>query len=355
MESISQPHWTQIRIQELDGVKFARFDVPHHYQGHTFAVDAFGESVPTEKIPVGPYSIKMVLTSEFLAHFSSIEKFKSDEGFSHLLVPRKIAEAKIKFWYVNSHGKREGTIQLKTKEGRLCAIYLDLPETEIHDAVRQASQTVSAILDAIALRARIPLQIRHLEVTCAHEPQFRRSYLTIPYSDAWLEESDIVSAPLIPQRLCPAIRLFREAISSSKPHYRLLCLYRASSAREVHLRKGVCKFSKDRICGGCPNKGFGVFVVLGEVGVNGGLKLSQMLSGQDSGPDFRRVLAAFPISGLRLNCSDFLRQLNASNRHGRCLESVEPEHRPDPLRYSPVILLDHIVEVFAGSHLYAAR
>jgi hypothetical protein len=52
---------------------------------------------------------------------------------------------------------------------------------------------------------------------------------------------------------------------------------------------------------------------------------------------------------------DFLYQLNAPNRHGRRLESFEPEHRPDPLLYSPVILLDHVVRVFAGSHLYAAR
>jgi hypothetical protein len=233
MESIPQPHSTQTRIQELDGVKFARFDVPNNHQGHTFAMDAFGEGVPTEKIPIGPYNIKIVLTSEFLAHFASIEKFKSDEGFSHLLVPRKIAEAKITFWYVNSHGKREGTIQLETKEGRLCAICLDLPETEIHDAVHQASQTVSAILDTIALRARIPLQVRNLEVTCPHEPKFRRSYLTIPYSDAWMQESDIVNAASVPQRLGPAIRLFREAISSSKPHYRLLCLYRAREALHV--------------------------------------------------------------------------------------------------------------------------
>jgi hypothetical protein len=40
---------------------------------------------------------------------------------------------------------------------------------------------------------------------------------------------------------------------------------------------------------------------------------------------------------------------------GSRLESFEPEHRPDPLVYSPVILLDHVVQVFAGSHLYAAR
>jgi hypothetical protein len=31
---------------------------------------------------------------------------------------------------------------------------------------------------------------------------------------------------------------------------------------------------------------------------------------------------------------DFLCQLNALNRHGRRLEALEPEHRPDSLLYS---------------------
>jgi hypothetical protein len=52
---------------------------------------------------------------------------------------------------------------------------------------------------------------------------------------------------------------------------------------------------------------------------------------------------------------DFLRQFDAADRHGRRLESLESQHRPDPLLYSPMILLDHVVQVFAGSHLYAAR
>ena len=45
-------------------------------------------------------------------------------------------------------------------------------------------------------------------------------------------------------------------------------------ASEVRLRKGVFEFSEDRICGGGPSKGVGVFVMLGKVGVNSGLKLS---------------------------------------------------------------------------------
>ena len=42
----------------------------------------------------------------------------------------------------------------------------------------------------------------------------------------------------------------------------------------MRLRKGVFKFPEDRICGGGPSEGFGVFVVLGEVSINSGFKLS---------------------------------------------------------------------------------
>ena len=52
---------------------------------------------------------------------------------------------------------------------------------------------------------------------------------------------------------------------------------------------------------------------------------------------------------------DFLSQRNTLNRHGRRLEALEPEDRPDSLLYSPVILLDHFVQILARSHLYAAR
>jgi hypothetical protein len=105
-----------------------------------------------------------------------------------------------------------------------------VPETEIQAAIACAGQTVSAVLDMIALRARVPLQVRNVEVTCSTEPNFCRTYLTIPYSDTWLKEGDIITAPSMPQRLGPPIRLFREAISASRPHYRLLCLYRAREA-----------------------------------------------------------------------------------------------------------------------------
>jgi len=69
------------------------------------------------------------------------------------------------------------------------------------------------------------------------------------------------------------------------------------------------------------------------------------------------AVVAFPVSGLRLDCWFLIFLLTGMPRivTAAVLESFEPEHRPDPLPYSPVILLDHVVQVFAGSHLYAAR
>ena len=45
-------------------------------------------------------------------------------------------------------------------------------------------------------------------------------------------------------------------------------------AREVNLRKGIFEFPEDRIYGGSPSEGFGVFIVFGKIGFYGSLKLS---------------------------------------------------------------------------------
>jgi hypothetical protein len=61
------------------------------------------------------------------------------------------------------------------------------------------------------------------------------------------------------------------------------------------------------------------------------------------------AVVACPVSGLKLLLFlDFLRQFDAADHHGRRLESLEPEHRPDSLFYSPVILLDYVVSCAPG-------
>ena len=52
---------------------------------------------------------------------------------------------------------------------------------------------------------------------------------------------------------------------------------------------------------------------------------------------------------------DLLCSLNAPERHGRRLESLESEHRPDALFDPAMILLDDVVQVLGGANPYPAR
>src|SRR5215472_11325350 len=52
---------------------------------------------------------------------------------------------------------------------------------------------------------------------------------------------------------------------------------------------------------------------------------------------------------------DLLRQLDSADRDPRIVESFEPEHRPDPLFHSPMVLFDQVIQILAGSHLHSPR
>src|SRR4051794_33880774 len=72
-----------------------------------------------------------------------------------------------------------------------------------------------------------------------------------------------------------------------------------------------------------------------------GKSLCRFLCGQDRGPNCRSA-GYFSGEGFEVELLffDFRRQLNAADRHGRGLESLEAGHRPNPLFYSPMVLLD---------------
>jgi hypothetical protein len=62
---------------------------------------------------------------------------------------------------------------------------------------------------------------------------------------------------------------------------------------------------------------------------------------QDSGPKLGSGYYFFgQRSDVELIFLNLLRQLNTADRHGRGLESLESEHRPDSLFYPAMILLD---------------
>ena len=52
---------------------------------------------------------------------------------------------------------------------------------------------------------------------------------------------------------------------------------------------------------------------------------------------------------------DFLRQLNAADGNGCRLESLEPQHRPDPFLDPAVVPLNQVIQILAGPDAHALR
>jgi len=77
--------------------------------------------------------------------------------------------------------------------------------------------------------------------------------------------------------------------------------------------------------------------------------LSPRSGGQNSRPDCRRCRrSARQLSDLELSFLDLFRQFDAADRDCRRVESLEPQHRHNPLFYPAMILLHDIVQIFAG-------
>jgi hypothetical protein len=88
------------------------------------------------------------------------------------------------------------------------------------------------------------------------------------------------------------------------------------------------------------------------VGVMGDLTEFSMESGsENSRPNvWNSCRSSRQISNLELVFPNPLCKFDAADRYCRCLESFEPEHRPNPLFDSAMILLHDIVQVLAGSY-----
>jgi hypothetical protein len=86
--------------------------------------------------------------------------------------------------------------------------------------------------------------------------------------------------------------------------------------------------------------------------VMGRLKEFLMRSGSENRcPNVRSIYgSARQVSNLELVFPNLLCKLNAADGYRRCLESLEPEHRPNPLFDAAMVLLHNIVQVLAGSY-----
>lgn len=202
--------------------------LPGEFQGHTYTINL--RRGTTEIDRSGPYRIEYTLCTEFGVYSSDSSAVDLKLGFSNLTVSEEIpAEIAITLLYAFPVGtaRREAEMSLRAKDGMLQALILELSEETIENAVTVANQLISDVLDSLTIRRLTPLQIHHIDVYQVSTGEILRSYLTVPYTARVpIDKGDFHLAQAIPELLAPCLRLFREAVSSANPAYRLLCLYR---------------------------------------------------------------------------------------------------------------------------------
>jgi hypothetical protein len=223
-------HQDTVKIEEVAGRKIARFSVPPLMQGHTFAVD-LSDSTP-DSTPTGPFRIEYVLGTEFVIHEDELPSFRFEDGYSHLVMAPELARLEVTLQYVDTNSPgvlKEATLTFRGSEAIVQRLIVETPEVDLANAVRHTGQIVADLLDAVSFVKRVPISIRHIEVHAIGK-RYQRRYVTLPYGSRQLTADNLTEATTVPLRLKAALRLFRESLNSSKPHYRLLCLYRV---REV--------------------------------------------------------------------------------------------------------------------------
>ncbi|MDC4203481.1 MAG: hypothetical protein MPW14_16635 [Candidatus Manganitrophus sp.] len=221
-----------VKIEEIEGKKVARFSVDPLLQGHTFSIELTpsGDETP----PTGPFRIEYVLGSEFVIHENKLPLISLEEGYSHLIIGPEFANIAITLKYIDDRGSnvtKEAALSIKSTEGVVQRFVVETPEIDLSLAVRYTGQIVADLLDALSFIKKVPIAVRHIEVH-ALGGKHQRRYVTLPYGHRQLNTQDIAQTITILSRLRAALRLFREGLSSNKPHYRLLCLYRVREVLE---------------------------------------------------------------------------------------------------------------------------
>jgi hypothetical protein len=144
----------------------------------------------------------------------------------------ELAGLKLHFQYIetNSPGvPKEVALTLQDSDTIIQKLIIETPEVDLENAIRHTDQIVADFLDTVSFMKRVPISIRHVGVHAVGK-NYSRLFVTFPYGPRQLTADDLTKATTVPQRLKAALRLFREGLNASRPHYRLLCLYRV---REV--------------------------------------------------------------------------------------------------------------------------
>jgi len=224
-----------VKVEEVNGETVLKLKIPKLFEGHTFCRHFVNPKVP-EPNSTEPFIIKFVLTSEFLIFQDNIDLRKIQEGFSYVAMDEKVSSAEIALEYITDDQKvqdsKEAKIRFGAENGILRNIIFEVHESNEREALKYANQFVSQIIDSICFQIRVPIQIKNIDITRGYPTREFKKYITQPYSVRKITEHTLQETSKTPKMLIPLLRLYREAINSSKVHYKLLCLYRLREGLE---------------------------------------------------------------------------------------------------------------------------
>ena len=201
-------------------------------------MDAFRVGRDTE--PIAPFRIEYILLNPF-AMFDDTNRLPgSSVEHTGLSVADHFANKWMQFTYKTDGGglnNKEARISWKLSEGQVKRLVIELDEPDATLAVNDADKLISGVLDYISFSKEVPLDIHHVEVYESKTNELVRVYVVLPYkSKVELDEQLLSGGLRVPRLLVPLLRLFREAINSTNPYYRMLCLYRVGEGLRKKIR-----------------------------------------------------------------------------------------------------------------------
>jgi hypothetical protein len=239
------PNNIETHFKKVDSKTIEISNIPLKIQGSTLTMDF--DNFDTYS---GPFVVKCFLASEFLIYFNdSGHLINPWDGFSHLLFHEKsdprLNDISFVYRYPDDDAEEHrATIKLQSTEGLLRCIIMTIPEKNVDAALDIAHKTFIGILDAVCLRKQIPIQIQRLEVLTDTGGRLR-SIVILPYSAVEFTSEDIIAISNLPKIVHPCLALYREAINSCNPYYRLLCLYRISERLREIQSENTKKLKRD--------------------------------------------------------------------------------------------------------------
>lgn len=225
-----------VEAKSFNGKLFHEIDnLPKGLWGSTYFLD-YSEDNNRE----GPFSILFILCTEFIMYFDDLVERNIDpsEGFTNIIFPKDFVNKVISVPYQFEDATAEETkalIRPIVGDNLLRSMEVTIFEQDFDRAIRAASYCVYSVLDSLSFRLKVPLNVRDIIISSFKTGKLIGRFITVPYFPTIIKrKEDFYVTKDIPKELRPYLRLYREALNSTSPHYRFLCLYRIiESMREL--------------------------------------------------------------------------------------------------------------------------